>query len=201
MIPFHLAFLVSFSWMMLHPSWMQSGHWAQKTRALLDGSPTPRYWQDRFTGCARNQLFYLGKTATDSSSLWVVYVHDSPTSPRLALSSSGSSNSHLRSKAPTSLCSPERTHHQRTSRRCSLPNLRITHSLSHVTSNEGRFPAMLWLTHGCALPSHDLLLAFSHIRQESVSASTKRVSSIWGTSVLNKHMQERAVPPLALLST
>lgn len=62
-----------------------------------------------------------------------------PTSPCLALSSSSSSNSHLPSKAPMSLRSLERTHHQRTSqeRRCSLPSLSITLSLPcHQLSNE-----------------------------------------------------------------
>lgn len=78
-----------------------------------------------------------------------------------------------------------------------------SHSLSHVTSSamKRRFPATLWLTHGCALPSHNSMLAFSHIRQESASLSTKIGSSIWGMSVLNKTVQESAVPSLALLST
>ena len=89
---------------------MQSGHWAQKYSACLDGFPTPCYWQGRFTEWARKQPFYPGKTATDLSHLQVVYLHDSPTSPCLALSSSSSRNSHLLSKAPISLCSLERTH-------------------------------------------------------------------------------------------
>lgn len=115
-----------------------------------------------------------------------------PTSPCLALSSSSSSNSHLPSKALMSLCSLKRTHYQRTSQEVQSPQSQHHILFSPMSLAQQRKAGLLlcWLTHGYASPSHDLMLVFSHIRQECVLLSTKSVGSICGIRVLNKTTQE-----------
>lgn len=81
--------------------------------------------------------FILAKLQqTCQVSEWFMFM--TPTSPCLALSSSSSSNSHLPSKARMSLCSLERTHHQRTTQEVQSPQTQH-HTLSlpsHQLSNK-----------------------------------------------------------------